>query len=364
MPWRPTHASRDGWWRCWRTPRAMAWLRPQPPACVAGVLRHGRGGIGGRCGGARDQPPPCGRGSDRSLRRRGDHRTGPGRPARRRLERWHPEPACGCSSSARSPPMHCGRGICPLGSWLTPIRRDLQHSGHRCGRPPAVLLRWPDRGRRPGRRSVRRAAPAPSPARSQPPRRLCGRVQAAVRAHLGDSNAADDISLLMIALASGRCVPRVQPRARVAAMQYRRAFRAETRVDLVDKTRPFLYVVARCYLQSTHVPQKILLDVVSRTNQSITGAAHPGQFSPDARRHFREVFPNGEAIVAQDKRRCPSLRPRRWDAPGHVSAQGLDSAESKLYPNYVTDDMLLNADKDARTGCTTAGTIRPRATAR
>ena len=32
---------------------------------------------------------------------------------------------------------------------------------------------------------------------------------------------------------------------------------------------------------------------------------------------------------------------------GYVSAQGLDSAESKLYPNYVTDDMLLNADKDA-----------------
>ena len=31
----------------------------------------------------------------------------------------------------------------------------------------------------------------------------------------------------------------------------------------------------------------------------------------------------------------------------YVSAQGLDSAESKLYPNYVTDDMLLNADKDA-----------------
>lgn len=28
-------------------------------------------------------------------------------------------------------------------------------------------------------------------------------------------------------------------------------------------------------------------------------------------------------------------------------AQGLDSAESKLYHNYVTDDMLLNADKDA-----------------
>ncbi|MFO1320165.1 MAG: PQQ-dependent dehydrogenase, methanol/ethanol family [Burkholderiales bacterium] len=29
-------------------------------------------------------------------------------------------------------------------------------------------------------------------------------------------------------------------------------------------------------------------------------------------------------------------------------AQGLDSAESKLYANYVTDDMLLNADKDAQ----------------
>ena len=33
--------------------------------------------------------------------------------------------------------------------------------------------------------------------------------------------------------------------------------------------------------------------------------------------------------------------------PGLVSAQGLDRAESKLYPRYVTDDMLLNADKDA-----------------
>ena len=32
---------------------------------------------------------------------------------------------------------------------------------------------------------------------------------------------------------------------------------------------------------------------------------------------------------------------------GYVSAQGVDSLESKLYPNYVTDDMLLNADKDA-----------------
>ena len=32
---------------------------------------------------------------------------------------------------------------------------------------------------------------------------------------------------------------------------------------------------------------------------------------------------------------------------GVVSAQGIDSLESKLYPNYVTDDMLLNADKDA-----------------
>lgn len=29
-------------------------------------------------------------------------------------------------------------------------------------------------------------------------------------------------------------------------------------------------------------------------------------------------------------------------------AQGLDSAESKLFANYVTDDMLLNADKDAQ----------------
>ncbi|HEX7952392.1 MAG TPA: PQQ-dependent dehydrogenase, methanol/ethanol family, partial [Burkholderiales bacterium] len=35
-------------------------------------------------------------------------------------------------------------------------------------------------------------------------------------------------------------------------------------------------------------------------------------------------------------------------ASGVVSAQGLDSAESKLFQNYVTDDMLLNADKDAQ----------------
>ena len=34
-------------------------------------------------------------------------------------------------------------------------------------------------------------------------------------------------------------------------------------------------------------------------------------------------------------------------ASGYVGAQGVDSLESKLYPNYVTDDMLLNADKDA-----------------
>jgi len=37
-----------------------------------------------------------------------------------------------------------------------------------------------------------------------------------------------------------------------------------------------------------------------------------------------------------------------FGASGVVSAQGLDSAESKLFPNYVTDDMLLNADKDAQ----------------
>lgn len=34
-------------------------------------------------------------------------------------------------------------------------------------------------------------------------------------------------------------------------------------------------------------------------------------------------------------------------ASSGAMAQGLDSAESKLYANYVTDDMLLNADKDA-----------------
>ena len=28
-------------------------------------------------------------------------------------------------------------------------------------------------------------------------------------------------------------------------------------------------------------------------------------------------------------------------------ATGLEQAEAKLFPNYVTDDMLLNADKDA-----------------
>jgi alcohol dehydrogenase (cytochrome c) len=33
-------------------------------------------------------------------------------------------------------------------------------------------------------------------------------------------------------------------------------------------------------------------------------------------------------------------------ASTQVSAQGVDTLESKLYPNYVTDDMLLNADKD------------------
>ncbi|HXX11701.1 MAG TPA: PQQ-binding-like beta-propeller repeat protein, partial [Burkholderiales bacterium] len=34
-------------------------------------------------------------------------------------------------------------------------------------------------------------------------------------------------------------------------------------------------------------------------------------------------------------------------AAGYASAQGVDTLESKQYPNYVTDDMLLNADKDA-----------------
>ena len=37
-----------------------------------------------------------------------------------------------------------------------------------------------------------------------------------------------------------------------------------------------------------------------------------------------------------------------FGASGVVSAQGVDVLESKLYPNYVTDDMLLNADKDAQ----------------
>ncbi|HWQ39670.1 MAG TPA: PQQ-dependent dehydrogenase, methanol/ethanol family [Burkholderiales bacterium] len=35
-------------------------------------------------------------------------------------------------------------------------------------------------------------------------------------------------------------------------------------------------------------------------------------------------------------------------ASGLVSAQGVDTLSSTLYPNYVTDDMLLNADKDAQ----------------
>lgn len=35
-------------------------------------------------------------------------------------------------------------------------------------------------------------------------------------------------------------------------------------------------------------------------------------------------------------------------ASGGAMAQGLDEAAAKLYPNYVTDDMLLNADKDAQ----------------
>ena len=33
-------------------------------------------------------------------------------------------------------------------------------------------------------------------------------------------------------------------------------------------------------------------------------------------------------------------------ASGLVSAVGVDRLESTLYPNYVTPDMLLNADKD------------------
>ena len=37
-----------------------------------------------------------------------------------------------------------------------------------------------------------------------------------------------------------------------------------------------------------------------------------------------------------------------FGASGLVSAIGVDTLESKLYPNYVTDDMLLNADKDAQ----------------
>jgi len=34
-------------------------------------------------------------------------------------------------------------------------------------------------------------------------------------------------------------------------------------------------------------------------------------------------------------------------AAGGVWAQGLDEAGAKLYPNFVTDDMLLNADKES-----------------
>jgi alcohol dehydrogenase (cytochrome c) len=35
-------------------------------------------------------------------------------------------------------------------------------------------------------------------------------------------------------------------------------------------------------------------------------------------------------------------------ASGVASAIGVDRLESTLYPNYVTDDMLLNGDKDAQ----------------
>ncbi|MCC7546230.1 MAG: PQQ-dependent dehydrogenase, methanol/ethanol family [Burkholderiales bacterium] len=37
-----------------------------------------------------------------------------------------------------------------------------------------------------------------------------------------------------------------------------------------------------------------------------------------------------------------------FGASAQAFAQGLDSAESKLFPRYVTDDMLLNADKDTQ----------------
>ena len=46
--------------------------------------------------------------------------------------------------------------------------------------------------------------------------------------------------------------------------------------------------------------------------------------------------------------RCPSLLSQRSALPGSSPHQGVDTLESKLYPNYVTDDMLLNADKDAQ----------------
>ena len=35
-------------------------------------------------------------------------------------------------------------------------------------------------------------------------------------------------------------------------------------------------------------------------------------------------------------------------ASGMASAIGVDRLESTLYPNYVTDDMLMNADVDSQ----------------
>src|SRR6185295_11797679 len=90
-----------------------------------------------------------------------------------------------------------------------------------------------------------------------------------------------------------------------------------------------------------------MLDVVSRTNQSITGAAH----TRAGRRRLCANFGRCPQMMKQLSLKKAALSLAAAAALGasaQISAQGLDSAESKLYPNYVTDDMLLNADKDSQ----------------
>src|SRR6476619_8005736 len=64
------------------------------------------------------------------------------------------------------------------------------------------------------------------------------------------------------------------------------------------------------------------------------------------RTFFREVFSMVKQLSLK-KAALSLAATAALGASGYVSAQGVDSLESKLYPNYVTDDMLLNADKDA-----------------